>query len=170
MVSAGKGIIVKVVEGLFKKASEDVGEAAAKQEARKIAQGFTERQFQRFGRKARQLCREAGLPKGDLVVQGSRAKGLAKNTSDIDIALRVDDKTFFDLAERSLARTHPGTRLRDTMLRRINVNGQLSSFDLGTDFTRLRRLMLDPESPFKVQFSIIRKGGKFDNGPFIPLN
>lgn len=85
------------------------------------------------------------------------------------MALRVNDKTFFNLAEKSLSRAPLGTRLRASMLRRINVNGQLSSFDLGTDFQTLRRQMLDPESPFKVQFSVIKTGGKFDNGPFIHL-
>jgi hypothetical protein len=173
-MAEGEGIIVKVVKDLFREVPKDVGTAGAedlaRHEAPKIAQGFTERQFKRFALKARQLVKEARLPEGDLVVQGSRAKSLAKNASDIDVALRVDDRTFFDMAEKVLARARPETRLRASMLRRINVNGQLASFDLGTDFTRLRRAMLDPESPYKVQFSVIRKGGKFDNGPFIPLN
>ena len=82
----------------------------------------------------------------------------------------MDDRTFFDLAERSLARAHPGSRLRRTMLRRINENGQLSSFDLGTQFTHLRRRLMDAEVPFPVQFSVLRRGGPFDNGPYIPLD
>jgi hypothetical protein len=133
-------------------------------------QGFTERQSSRFARGARRLRREAGLPDGDLVIHGSRVRGTARNDSDIDVALRVGDREFFDLAERCLERTHPGTRLRETMLHRINHNGQLSSFDLGTDFQRLRRQLLDSESPFPVQFSVLRRGGRLDTGPFTPLD
>src|SRR4051812_3830809 len=61
---------------------------------RRIPQGFTERGFKRFARAARQLRTRAGLPKGELAVHGSRIRGAARATSDIDVALRVDDKTF----------------------------------------------------------------------------
>ncbi|MEV6304807.1 nucleotidyltransferase domain-containing protein [Actinoplanes sp. NPDC051861] len=135
----------------------------------RIPMGFTERQFARFARGARQLQRHAGLPDGHLVVQGSRVRGTARPSSDIDVALRVDDRTFFELSEKALARARPGTRLRESMLRRINGNGQLSSFDLGPEFQRLRHDLLDPESPHPVQFSVIRVGGKLDTGPFRPL-
>ncbi len=145
---------------------------------RTIPQGFTERQFARFARGARRLCRQANLPEGELVVQGSRVRGAARTTprpdlgldvSDIDVALRVDDATFFDLAERVLARARPGTRLRETMLDRIRRNGQLSSFDLGQEFQSLRRQLLDAESPVPVQFSVLRRGGRLDTGTFLPL-
>jgi hypothetical protein len=55
------------------------------------------------------------------------------------------------------------------MMRRINENGQLSSFDLGTDFTLARQEKLDYNVNFPVQFSVIKKGGKFDNGSFISV-
>jgi hypothetical protein len=113
--------------------------------------------------------RRAELPKGELVAHGSRVKGAARNVSDIDIALRVDEKTFFDLAEKVLSRARPGTRLRETMLRRIRQNGQLSSFDLGPEFQALRRELLDANSSVPVQFSVIKIGGKLDTGPFLPL-
>lgn len=56
------------------------------------------------------------------------------------------------------------------MLRRIRDNGQLSSFDLGTDFTRRRQELVDVHVPVKVQFSVLRRDGPFDNGPYISLD
>lgn len=171
--SAARGIIARAARSMMHQADEVAGEAAetaAARTARRIPQGFTERQWTRFARGARQTQRQAGLPDGDLVAHGSRVRGTARTDSDIDVALIVDDDAFFDLAERSLARAPAGTRLRRTMLRRINENGQLASFDLGTDFTALRRDLMDVHVPHKVQFSVLRRGGKFDNGPFLPLD
>lgn len=165
--------------GLFRPALKwllkDVERGSARKAAgnlhldRRIPQGFTERGFKRFARGARQLRARSGLPEGELVAHGSRVRGTARAASDIDVALRVDDKTFFDLAEKSLSRAHPGTKLRASMLKRINGNGQLSSFDLGPEFQRMRRELMDSESPFKVQFSVLRQGGKLDNGPWLSL-
>jgi predicted nucleotidyltransferase len=171
--TAARGIVAQAARSMMRRADDVAGEtaeAATTRAARRIPQGFTERQWTRFARGARQTQRQAGLPDGDLVAHGSRVRGTARPDSDIDVALIVDDKTFFDLAERSLARAPDGTRLRRTMLRRINENGQLASFDLGTDFTHLRRELMDTHVPHKVQFSVLRRGGKFDNGPFLPLD
>jgi hypothetical protein len=171
--SAASGIIARAARSMMRKADDVAGEAAetaAGRATRRLPQGFTERQWTRFARGARQTQRQAGLPDGDLVAHGSRVRGTARPDSDIDVALIVDDDAFFDLAERSLSRAPAGTRLRKTMLRRINENGQLASFDLGTDFTHLRRELMDTHVPHKVQFSVLRRGGKFDNGPFLPLD
>lgn len=135
-----------------------------------VPQGFTVRQFRRFARGVRRLHRQARLPQGELVLHGSRVRGTARAASDIDVALLVDERTFFDLAEQSLSRARPGTRLRETMLRRIRRNGQLSSFDLGTEFQGLRRELVDTHSPVAVQFSVLKRGGRLDTGPFLPLD
>ena len=144
---------------------------AAEKAARAIPQGFTEQSFKTFAKAARQLRTEAGLPiKGELVVHGSRVQGTARAASDIDVALRVDEKTFFELAEKALSRTRPETRLRESILDRIRRNGQLSSFDLGPEFQRLRHAILDQKSPIeKLQFSVLKVGGRLDTGPFLPL-
>ncbi|WP_328470037.1 nucleotidyltransferase domain-containing protein [Actinoplanes sp. NBC_00393] len=180
-VSAAAGVIARLAAKQFgapaaeitaKGAAAGAGRSAARQGASVVSgipKGFTERQFARFARGARQLQRHAGLPDGELVVHGSRVRGTAHPKSDIDVALRVNDRTFFELSEKALARARPGTKLRNSMLRRINGNGQLSSFDLGPEFQRLRHDLLDPESPHPVQFSVLRKGGKLDTGPFRPL-
>lgn len=170
---AARGIIAQAARSMMRRADDVTAEAAqttAARTTRRLPQGFTERQWTRFSRGARQTQRQANLPDGDLVAHGSRVRGDARPDSDIDVALIVDRDTFFDLAERSLARAPEGTRLRRTMLRRINENGQLSSFDLGTDFTHLRRELMDAHVPHRVQFSVLRQGGKFDNGPFLPLD
>ncbi|GAA4602551.1 putative nucleotidyltransferase [Actinoplanes octamycinicus] len=170
------GIIARLAAKQFgKEATEVIArdlvqgavEAAAKN-VRQVPQGLTDRQFNKLARGARQLRRQAGLPDGDLVVQGSRARGTARAGSDLDVALRVDEQTFFDLSEQMLSRARLGTKLRERMLRRIRKNGQLSSFDLGHDFQNLRHTLLDPESPYDVQFSVLQIGGKLDTGPFIP--
>jgi len=168
----GTRTVVRVTgEGIERVGSSRIasGLRAARTAVQNIPQGFTERQFERFSRGARRLRKQANLPDGELVTHGSRVSGTARTGSDIDVALRVDDATFFDLAERVLARARPGTHLRETMLDRIRRNGQLSSFDLGPEFQSLRRELLDSESPVSVQFSVLRKGGRLDTGPFIPL-
>lgn len=158
-------------EGLATAIKEVKAAKGAAAVAKIIPQGFTEAAFKKFSKGARRLRKEAGLPaSGELVVHGSRVKGTATAASDIDVALRVDEATFFELAEKCLARTYPETKLRKTMLERIRKNGQLSSFDLGTQFSQLRREFLDAASPVEtVQFSVLKKGGKLDTGPFLPL-
>ncbi|BBH70840.1 hypothetical protein ACTI_75250 [Actinoplanes sp. OR16] len=170
-LAEGAGVIARMAAAQFGKPAAGIRATRAVRTAavRATPQGFTDRQFRRFAHGARRLQREAGLPAGDLVVHGSRVRGTARAKSDIDVALRVDDRTFFELAEKALARTYPGTRLRNTMMKRINGNGQLSSFDLGPEFKRLRLDLLDPHSPQVVQFSVLRIGGKLDTGPFRPL-
>lgn len=171
---AGAGIVHDLAQPLLREADDVVRRAMRGTSwggrGRAIPQGFTQRQISDFAQGARRLRRRAGLPDGDLVIHGSRVRGAARATSDIDVALRVSDREFFDLAERSLARAHPGTRLRESMLRRINRNGQLSSFDLGPEFQRLRRELLDSQSPVRVQFSVLRRGGRLDTGPFTALD
>ncbi len=104
------------------------------------------------------------------MLQGSRVSHKAKlNESDIDIALRVDNATFFDLAEESLANAPLGTKLRAKKLRRIRT-GQLSTFDLGTEFRELREELVDSRVPFAVQFSVLRMGSKLDTAPQYPIN
>lgn len=167
----GKTVKKFTKEGLATAIKEVKATKGAAAIAKIIPQGFTEAAFKKFSKGARRLRKEAGLPaSGELVVHGSRVKGTATAASDIDVALRVDEATFFELAEKCLARTYPETRLRKKMLDRIRNNGQLSSFDLGRNFSQLRREFLDVASPVEtVQFSVLKKGGKLDTGPFLSL-
>ncbi|GAA4023505.1 hypothetical protein GCM10022247_54840 [Allokutzneria multivorans] len=133
-------------------------------------QGFTSRRFKEFARRTRQLVKHFSLPDGELVIQGSRVKRTARTDSDIDIALRVNDEKFFETAERVLDRTRPGTKLRQRRLDRIRHNGQISSFDLGPEFIELRQKLLESEFPHKIQFSVLRIGGRLDTPPYRRIN
>lgn len=143
-------------------------------------QGFTEKGFKKFVRSMRQLVRDTNLPDGELVLQGSRLRGTARETtyvdadgilreiSDVDVALVVDEKTFFNLAEKALSRAHRGTRLERTIKRRI-ANGQLSAFDLGSEFEVSLRQTARLNSPYPVQFSVLKRGGKLHTPPFLNI-
>ncbi|WP_086824195.1 hypothetical protein [Allokutzneria sp. NRRL B-24872] len=80
------------------------------------------------------------------------------------------EEHFFELAEKCLARARPGTELRKRTLSRIRGNGQLSSFDLGVEFTANRIELVDERVSFSVQFSVLRIGGKLDTPPYCSLN
>ena len=129
-------------------------------------QGMSPLQWQRFKRAVRRLARAANLPPGELAVHGSRASGTARPSSDFDIILRVDADIFFDFATARIASVRPNTRLHRTLLRAARA-GKLSRFDIAPSFNKLLRNTLP--SRFDVDFSIIRVGSKFDNGPFIPI-
>ena len=58
---------------------------------------------------------------GDIVVQGSRAKGTAKPTSDIDIALRVSGDKFDSLINQYFKTPNPGSAKERTMLHAIET-------------------------------------------------
>ncbi|WP_366937746.1 nucleotidyltransferase domain-containing protein [uncultured Apibacter sp.] len=57
----------------------------------KISQGLTKLQFDEFSKFLRE---KEGHLSDDVAIQGSRTKGTAKASSDIDIALKVDESTF----------------------------------------------------------------------------
>ncbi len=136
--------------------------------ALKIPQGFSVRQWKKFRQAARRLTREAKLPKGELAIQGSRTTGVAKVTSDIDIILRVEEKIFFDFAHARISKVRKGTKLHKTLLNAAK-KGKLSRFDISPEFNKLLREHLLPHSKFDIDFSIIKKGSKYDTGPFIQI-
>jgi uncharacterized Zn-binding protein involved in type VI secretion/predicted nucleotidyltransferase len=133
-----------------------------------IPQGFSKQQFAKFKRSVRQVAKEAGLPEGELVVQGSRAKGTAKSGSDIDIALRVEEGKFFDFAQQRIGSVRPGTKLHKTLLKAAR-KGKLSKFDISPEFNQILGRGLESKSPYQIDFSIIKKGSTYDTGPFIPI-
>ena len=102
----------------------------------------------------------------DIVVQGSRASGTAKPTSDIDIAIRVDADKFDELIQTSFGTPNPGSAKERTMLHAMEV-GKIQSGEAG-----LRGLRKDLEKLYgmEVDISIIKIGGTFDNPPFIPID
>lgn len=100
----------------------------------KIPQGISAEMFS----DASKLIKESiGYISDDIVVQGSRAGGTAKPTSDIDIAVRVTSEKFDELIQTGEAK----------------LKGL--------------RLELEEIFRMEVDISIIKQGGTFDNPPFI---
>ncbi|MNM90803.1 Nucleotidyltransferase domain protein [compost metagenome] len=131
----------------------------------KVPQGLTQAQFD----KASSMIREkVGHISDDIVVQGSRAKGTAKPTSDIDIAIRVPAEKFDELIQSSFSKVkppNPGSAKEKTMLHAIET-GKIQSGE--AKLSKFRE-QLQQELGMDVDISIIKIGGPFDNPPFTPL-
>ncbi len=128
----------------------------------KLPQGISAETFS----DASKLIKESiGDISDDIVVQGSRASGTAKPTSDIDIAVRVTPEKFDELIQKSFGTPNSGTAKERTMLHAIET-GKIQAGEAG-----LRGLRKELEKIFgmEVDISIIEIGGPFDNPPFIPI-
>lgn len=127
-----------------------------------LPQGISQEQFSN----ASKLLRDrVGDISGDIVVQGSRAKGTAKPTSDIDIALRVSGDKFDSLINQYFKTPNPGSAKERTMLHAIET-GKIQAGE-----AKLSGLRKELQEIFgmEVDISIIKQGGAFDNPPFIPF-
>lgn len=100
-----------------------------------------------------------------MVVQGSRAAGTAKPTSDIDFAVRVSPEKFDELIKSRFGTPNPGTAKERTMQHAIET-GKIQAGEAGL---RPLRKELEQLLGMEVDISIIRRGGPFDNPPTIPL-
>ena len=128
----------------------------------KLPQGISPEMFS----DASKLIKEnIGDISGNIVVQGSRASGTAKPTSDIDIAVRVTSEKFDELIQKSFGTPNSGTAKERTMLHAIET-GKIQAGEAG-----LRGLRKELEKIFgmEVDISIIEIDGPFDNPPFIPI-
>ena len=127
-----------------------------------LPQGISQEQFSN----ASKLLRDrVGDISNDIVVQGSRAKGTAKPTSDIDIALRVSGDKFDSLINQYFKTPNPGSAKERTMLHAIET-GKIQAGE-----AKLSGLRKELQEIFgmEVDISIIKQGGAFDNPPFIPF-
>ena len=135
-----------------------------------IPQGFTKKEFDKFIEDVIRFSQNNDLPDGKLMIHGSRAKGTATSTSDIDIILRVDKNTFDAFAAQRLSTIPEGTRLYKTIMKAVKKQ-KLSVFDISKDFGKNLHNDLIPLSPIKsIDFSIIVEDSPFDKGPFIDIN
>ena len=137
----------------------------------KIPQGITEEQFA----KASTLIKENAKIKeigGEIFVQGSRAKGTAKPTSDIDFGVRVSVERFDQLIKECFGIPNPGSQAEKTMLHAIETGKiqygeiKLAGFKIGKSF---KKLISDVMGKIDIDFSVIKANGPFDVGPFINL-
>ena len=135
-------------------------------EALKVTGGLPQDISEETFYRGSQLIRErVGDISDDIVVQGSRASGTAKPTSDIDIAIRVTPEKFDELIQNSFNSPNPGSAKERTMLHAIET-GKIQAGEAG-----LRGLRKELEQIFgmEVDISIIKENGAFDNPPFIPI-
>ena len=98
-------------------------------------------------------------------IHGSRVSRTATANSDIDIALLVDDAEFDRLLEESFGIPNPGSS-RERSLEHAMTVGKIDSGEAGLRAVhrKLKELL-----GLKVDISIIRRGGPFDRGPYLPI-
>ncbi|MCH2075246.1 MAG: nucleotidyltransferase domain-containing protein [Puniceicoccaceae bacterium] len=134
-----------------------------------IPQGLSARQFDRISSQIRSKADELGLG-SDIFVQGSRAGGTVRATSDIDIAIRVSPEQFNAFINNPklsrLSNPNAGSNLADTRLHALET-GKIQSGE--ARLSGLSRQIAN-DLGIDVDLSIIRAGGQFDNGPQLPLS
>jgi RHS repeat-associated protein len=129
---------------------------------RGLPQGLSEAEFIAFSAGIRSA---AGHISSDIAVHGSRAIGSASRASDIDVAIRVTANKFDDIVRMRFGSPTPGSAKEKTMLHAIQT-GKIQAGEAGL---RALRKNMSRVVRKAVDISIIRIGGPFDNGPFIPL-
>jgi hypothetical protein len=127
-----------------------------------LPQGLTEEQFARLSAKVRQGAAHLGQ---DAQIHGSRAKGTARSDSDLDIAIRVDAERFEQLLQICFGTPNPNSAKERTLLH-ARTTGKIQAGEAGL---RHLRKELEAGLSFEVDLSIIRRGGPFDQGPYLPL-
>jgi predicted nucleotidyltransferase len=127
---------------------------------RTAPQGLTPAQFSWAMETVRRGTAHIG---GEVAVHGSRAAGTARPGSDIDFAIRVDEKRFDELIAERFKRPNPGSAKERTMRKAVDT-GKIQAGELGV--SRVRR-QLKAGLGMKVDLSAIRRGGPFDNPPFM---
>jgi predicted nucleotidyltransferase len=100
-----------------------------------------------------------------VIVQGSRAAGTARPTSDIDFAIRLSPEEFDAFVRAKFGRPNPGSAKERTMQTAIQ-NGRVHAGEAGLRKVReqLKKLL-----GIEVDIAVIRRGGPFDQGPSIPV-
>ncbi|WP_392563592.1 nucleotidyltransferase domain-containing protein [Orbus wheelerorum] len=128
----------------------------------KIPQGLTKKQFIEISSLLKNRLNHVS---DDIFIQGSRAGGTAKNTSDIDIGIRVDKDKFEELVRQCFGKPNPSSAKEKTMLHAIDT-GKIQAGEAKLSHLRKEiQNILDMD----VDISIILDGGKFDNPPYIPI-
>jgi predicted nucleotidyltransferase len=101
----------------------------------------------------------------DIVVHGSRARGTAAAASDLDVAIRIPLEQFATLLEGRFGTPNPGSAKFRTKQHAM-ATGKIQAGEAG--LRRVRR-QLQRQLGLDVDLSVIRQGGPFDQGPFIPM-
>ncbi|CAN5249363.1 hypothetical protein BH11BAC6_BH11BAC6_03180 [soil metagenome] len=127
-----------------------------------VPQGLSKQEFAELSKIIRSATSNISE---DLFVQGSRASNTAAIDADIDFAITVDSKKFDELITKAFGNPKEGSAKWKTMQNAIET-GKIQSGEAG-----LRKLRKELETLLRkdVDISLIKKGGKFDNGHQLPL-
>jgi hypothetical protein len=159
-------VISPILDAEMEQAESDFTQAGSTSSAAgqppNVPQGLSSQQFQRLSDLLKQRL---GNINGQIVVQGSRASYTAGPNSDIDIAIRVDQKTFGEFWDKKFADANPGSAKEATGKWAIQT-GKIQAGEAGL---RGLRRQLQQELDMDVDLSIITVGGPFDNPPFIEI-
>jgi hypothetical protein len=99
------------------------------------------------------------------LVQGSRVAGTAGPSSDLDIAIRVSPERFEQILANRFGTPTPGSAKAKTM-QHARKTGKIQAGEAGL---RTLRKALEIDLGIEVDISVIRLGGQFDRGPYLPL-
>jgi len=130
-------------------------------------QGMGPRTFDVVSGKVQTAVGDLGLG-DDVFVMGSRSGGTARVGADFDFGVRLSPSKFDELIAQSFRNSKPGSalsRTRDITIR----DGRIQTGEAGLRGVRGLIARTLGVSQNKVQISVIRSGGVFDNGPQTPL-
>ena len=112
---------------------------------------------------------------GDQIyVQGSRAAGTATPESDLDIAIRVTPHKFQEILKQAFNGAKPPSKdlpngnavwraMQEASEQGRIFRGEIGMHGLGVEMEKGLGIK-------QVQITIIRAGGAFENGPFVPVD
>ncbi len=129
----------------------------------KVPQGLSENEFSEI---SEVLNKAAPEGTNSIVVQGSRANGTAAIDADLDIAIKVNSKEFDKQIAKAFGNPKPNTAKWRTLQHAIET-GKIQAGE--ARLSGLGRQLSESLGGMKVQISIIRIGGKFDNGVQLPV-
>jgi hypothetical protein len=127
-----------------------------------VPQGLTEEQFAELSAKVRAATAHFS---SDVRAHGSRVAGTARTDSDLDLAILVSDERFEQIVKERFKTPNPGSAKEGT-LQWARENGIIQAGEAGL---RSLRKTLERELGLAVDVSVIRLGGPFDRGPYLPL-
>jgi hypothetical protein len=127
-----------------------------------VPQGLTEEQFAALSVKVRVAVAHLS---DDIQVHGSRVSGTGDPKSDLDIAIRVAPARFVELVRERFG-TPPSGSAKARTMQHAHETGKIQGGEAGL---RSLRKALETDLKMAVDISVLREGGPFDNGPFLPL-
>jgi predicted nucleotidyltransferase len=127
-----------------------------------IPQGLTEEAFAALSAKVLAAVVSMGE---NVQVHGRRSEGTAGPDSDLDIAIRVTPERFEEILCTRFGVPNPDSAKAKTM-QHARETGKIQAGEAGL---RSLRKELEADLKMEVDISVIRTGGLFDKGLYIPL-